>query len=217
MGMFLRRGYAPTKTPLGELSLGTIVKLNESGAPIEFYVAKHNYEQGLNGVGRTLLVRKDIHSLQHYDSSKYSLTALDSFLRNTWVNLLDSHVRELAGTTKIYSPEGGGGSSLEKIYRAAFILSSTELGVSGSGMVTVGTALPTATLLKQQAFLNGSSTSMGMRTADDYSSSYTYSCHWARGQISASKIYIDSDTIVGCRPCITIPAETILSKDLLIA
>lgn len=216
MGMFLRRGYAPTKTPLGELSLGTIVKLNESGAPIEFYVAKHNYEQGLNGVGRTLLVRKDIHSRQHYDSSKYSMTAIDSFLRNTWVTLLDSHVRELAETTKIYSPLGGGGSALEKINRVAFILSSTELGFSGSGMVTVGTALPTATLLKQQAFLNGSSTSMGMRTADTSSSSYTYKCTWFKGQVSVSKTYIDSDTIVGCRPCITLPADTILCKDLLI-
>lgn len=217
MGMFLRRGYAPIKTPLGELSLGTIVKLNESGSPVEFYVAKHNYEQGLNGVGRTLLVRKDIHSHQNYNSSKYSLTALDSFLRNTWVNLLDSHVRELAGTTKIYSPEGGGGSSLEKINRVAFILSSTELGFSGGGMVTVGTALPTATLLKQQAFLNGSSTSMGMRTADNYSSSYIYTCIWFRGEIRTSKTYIDSDTPVGCRPCITLPADTILGKDLLIA
>ena len=44
---------------LGDMELGTLVKLNENGTPAEFYVACHNYEAGLNGNGRTLVVRKD--------------------------------------------------------------------------------------------------------------------------------------------------------------
>ena len=33
---------------------GNIVKINENNSPIEFYVAKHDYESELNGTGRTL-------------------------------------------------------------------------------------------------------------------------------------------------------------------
>ena len=46
---------------LSEISEGEIIKLKENGSLVDFYVAKHNYESGLNGEGRTLLVRKDIH------------------------------------------------------------------------------------------------------------------------------------------------------------
>ena len=45
--------------PFSELTTGTILYINESGSPVPFYVAKHDYESGLNGAGRTLGVRKD--------------------------------------------------------------------------------------------------------------------------------------------------------------
>lgn len=41
---------------LGQVSEGTIVKINENGSPVDFYVAKQNYESGLNGAGRTLVI-----------------------------------------------------------------------------------------------------------------------------------------------------------------
>ena len=46
-------------TPLSELTEGTIIKINENGSPVEFYLAKHSYEPTLNGEGRELVVRKD--------------------------------------------------------------------------------------------------------------------------------------------------------------
>ena len=46
-------------TTLGNKSVGSIVKLKENGVLVDFYVAKHDYENGLNGMGRTLVVRKD--------------------------------------------------------------------------------------------------------------------------------------------------------------
>lgn len=46
-------------TTLDNTSVGSVVKLKEDGVLVDFYVAKHDYESGLNGVGRTLLVRKD--------------------------------------------------------------------------------------------------------------------------------------------------------------
>ena len=39
---------------IGNLDEGAIITLNENGSPVEFYVAKQDYESGLNGAGRTL-------------------------------------------------------------------------------------------------------------------------------------------------------------------
>ena len=36
-------------TTLGNKSVGSIVKLKENGVLVDFYVAKHDYENGLNG------------------------------------------------------------------------------------------------------------------------------------------------------------------------
>ena len=49
----------PSGMPLSDYAEGDIIKLNEGGSPVEFYVSKHDYESGLNGSGRTLVVRKD--------------------------------------------------------------------------------------------------------------------------------------------------------------
>ena len=44
-----------TGKQLSDYAEGDIVKINENGTPVEFYVAKHNYQTRLNGTGRTLL------------------------------------------------------------------------------------------------------------------------------------------------------------------
>ena len=56
--------------PLGNFSEGDIIQLNEGGVPVDFYVAKHDYESGLNGAGRTLVVRKDVYDNRAWDSGK---------------------------------------------------------------------------------------------------------------------------------------------------
>ena len=54
-----REEIITTGKPFSELTEGDIVKLKENGTLVDFYVAKHDYESGLNGAGRTLVVRKD--------------------------------------------------------------------------------------------------------------------------------------------------------------
>ena len=49
-------------TTLGNKAVGSIIQLKENGKLVSFYVAKHNYENSLNGMGRTLVVRKDCYS-----------------------------------------------------------------------------------------------------------------------------------------------------------
>ena len=54
MVFFTRRFLPVVGTSLGNIDEGTIITLNESASPVEFYVAKQDYESGLNGAGRTL-------------------------------------------------------------------------------------------------------------------------------------------------------------------
>lgn len=54
MVFFTRRFLPVVGTSIGNLDEGAIITLNENGNPVEFYVAKHDYEAGLNGAGRTL-------------------------------------------------------------------------------------------------------------------------------------------------------------------
>ena len=62
-------------TTLGNKSVGSIVKLKENGVLVDFYVAKHDYENGLNGSGRTLVVRKDCYDTRQWHTSNVNAYA----------------------------------------------------------------------------------------------------------------------------------------------
>ena len=83
-------------TTLGNKAIMSTVKLKENGVLVEFYVAKHNYESGLNGSGRTLLVRKDCYDQRQWHGSNvnaYATSAIDTWLNGTYKNLLDADIR----------------------------------------------------------------------------------------------------------------------------
>ena len=71
--------------PLSTVALGDILMLNENGSPVPFYVCKHDYESGLNGAGRTLLVRKDCYDKRIFDSSSkiFAGSSIDTWLNGT--------------------------------------------------------------------------------------------------------------------------------------
>ena len=141
----------PPFPSLAEMAEGTLVKLNESGAPVEFYVAKHDYESGLNGAGRTLVVRKDCYDNRAWDAGNintYASSDLDSWFNSTYKNMLDADIRSLIGTTKIRYTPGGGHDVLDTLERAIFALSSTELGLSDPYANVEGSTLPIASVLR---------------------------------------------------------------------
>ena len=57
-------------TPLGNLAEGTLITIKENGAPVEFYVADHDYQSDLNGDGRTLIVRKDCYDQRAWNTAR---------------------------------------------------------------------------------------------------------------------------------------------------
>ena len=189
------------------MELGTLVKLNENGTPAEFYVACHNYEDGLNGNGRTLVVRKDCYDMRVFASSKkpsYSSSDLNAFLVGTYFNLLDAGVREMVGTTKFYA------ESAPTLERSVFQLSATELTGSAS-VPKEGSILPIASILKV-ARLSGSSISQWTRTPFTSFPGFVYSLDNI-GMVTA----LPYANPCGSRPAFTLPASTLVGDDLLIA
>ena len=198
----VKRGIA-----LGDIERGTLVKLNENGTPAEFYVACHNYEAGLNGNGRTLVVRKDCYDMSVFASGRkpsYSSSSLNDLLVGTYFNLLDAGVREMVGTTKFYA------TSAPTLERSVFQLSATEL--TGSDQApTEGSILPIASLLKV-AHLNGSGISQWTRTPFTSFPGFVY-CLDNIGMLG----FVPYSNPCGSRPAFTLPASTLVGDDLLIA
>ena len=86
---------------LKDVEVGSLVKLNESGVPVEFYVAKHDYEAGLNGKGRTLLVRKEVLAPRPFGTSTvYVESSICDFLNKEYKKTFDKNVqKEIKETT----------------------------------------------------------------------------------------------------------------------
>lgn len=212
MGFFLRRGYAPPPL-LGEIEVGRRIKLNESGVPAEFYVSKHDYESGLNGLGRTLLVRKNGPKTGLYNTSGnngFRNGTLWAWLNNTYLSTLDADVQAAIGTTKHYirgySDSGDLYSGADE--SAIFQLSASELGITGYG----GTALPIASILQEVA-LDGSSSGTFQWTTTTMKNSLRVLVVAKDGVTTSARCDVEEHLY---RPTFTLPADFVVSKDMLV-
>lgn len=197
-------------TTLGNKATGSIIKLKENGTLVDFYVACHNYEQSLNGAGRTLVVRKDCYDTRAWHSSNVNAWAscsMRSWLNSTYKALLDADIQEAMGTTTYRYTPGNGSWSVGTRSDAVFLLSATELGKSESWFNVEGSALPIASTL-QVAYRNGSATTQWTR------SPYTRS--------TSSAVYLNANGNVvgnyctgtgGSRPAFTLPSSLYVSDD----
>ena len=201
---------------LGNKAEGSIVKLNESGKLVEFYIAKQNYESGLNGTGRVLVVRKDCYDVRRWWSNvqghnnQYANSEADTWLNGDYKKMLDSAIQEVMGTTKIYYTPGNGNVTRTTMQRAAFFLSATELGHSHSYLNKEGTALPIAQTL-QKAYLNGAASDQLTRSPHTYTGN---SLIWI---VSSGGAFVSSGIAAtylgGSRPAFTLPASLYVSDD----
>ena len=197
-------------TTLGNKSVGSIVKLKENGVLVDFYVAKHDYENGLNGSGRTLVVRKDCYDTRQWHTSNvnaYATSAIDTWLNSTYKNLLDADIRGVIGTTKIKYTPGNGNTTVGTLERAIFLLSVTELGRSTSYANTEGTALSIASSL-QIAYLNGSAVVQWTRSPSTSNTYYAYYLD-TNGGVNDNYCY----GTFGSRPAFTLPSTLSVSDD----
>ena len=200
----------PSGIPLSDYEEEAIIKLNEGGSPIEFYVSKHDYESGLNGAGRTLVVRKDVYDQRAWHSSNVNAWAsctMRSWLNSTYKSLLDSSIQEAMSTTTYRYTPGNGSWSVGTRSDAVFLLSATELGKSESGFNVEGSAVPIASTL-QVAYRNGSATTQWTRSPGTLNTNFA--------------ILLYSDGVVGnggctstygSRPAFTLPSTLLFNPD----
>lgn len=193
---------------LGDIAEGQLVKIKENSSPVEFYVAKHNYEPTLNGTGRTLLVRKDAYSSVVWGISgnynAYAQSNIDAVANGDYKGTLDQATLTAIGTTTFYYTVGNNNSNVVTLARAVFILSVTELG--GTGDNTEGSVLPTASILKTL------SPSQATRTPVTSNRTMFYNYYASSGAVSAD-VYAHTFLM---RPCFTMPATAVFNKSTMI-
>lgn len=202
--------------PLSTLPDGTVVMLPENGVRVPFYIAVHNYESDLNIAGRTLMVRKCVHSNRQWSSSGNdfaSSASVATWLNGDYLALFDEKMKQLIGTTTFeYSVRDGTYAFTKKtLTKAVFMLSGTELNrqYTGGYNSTDGVLLPTADLLaKNTTDDSGAAATQWTRTIYNYgetSQRYAIAVTTAgaaeRPTVSSSR---------GIRPTFTLPADCLV-------
>lgn len=161
--------------PLSTVTPGAVLNINYIVGDdiIPLYVAKHDYESGLNGAGRTLVVTKYLSDRSAFGDStsknKYESGVLNKTMQN-FLNRLDRIVQAEIEETRFYFTPGGGDSTLTTMSAKIFSLSPAELGykVNTSIVNAEGEALPIASLLQVGTFANGDTSYFWTRTPSTY-------------------------------------------------
>lgn len=195
---------------LGTKAEGSIVKIKENGSLVDFYVAQHNYESGLNGSGRTLLVRKDCYDNRLWEDGQvnaYDGSDIDSWFNSAYKNSLDANIRSAIGATTIYYTPGNGNYSVTTLERSVFALSVTELGKSNGNANVEGSVLPIASTL-EIAHLNGRANNQWTRSPFRNVLGNVWSLN-SSGFVQNTHAY---DELCGSRPAFTLP-EICIVKD----
>lgn len=196
-------------TPLSELAEGTIIKINENGSPVEFYLAKHNYEPGLNGEGRELVVRKDMYDNRVWNSSigaTWNTCDLRTWMNSNYKGMFDSSVQSLMGTTRYYFTVWrftdwivtNGADSV-------FSLSSAELSDITTSIKMEGSLLPTADILKVGVVQWTRTIDTTMRYTSDGAIYYITDGSRRGENMTHSN---------GARPCFTLPSTALVDSNL---
>lgn len=210
-------------TPLSELAEGTLIKINENGSPVEFYLAKHNYEPGLNGQGRELCVRKEcsVKSVWTTRLNEYAGSTIDVYMNGSYKNLFSSGVQALIGTTSFYYTPGESTqqSDVTVLQRSIFTPSLTEFGWNEPEANTEGSVLPNAITIRKVS-----------NTEDEYTRTPSTSHNGPDDQGYMRNIWIVADCNTdspypndwvannakgaGYRPCFTLPSTALVTEEL---
>ena len=127
-------------SPLGSVSVGDIVKINENGSPVDYLVIQQGnpdsslYDGTCDG---TWLLRKDMYSMtvtwDVSSSNNYEVSDIHTYINSTMFGLYDDNIKSIITSVKIPHQKGGGSDG--SIYSGAnglstklFLLSAFEVG-----------------------------------------------------------------------------------------
>ena len=197
---------------LDKIPEGSIVKIKENNIPVEFYVAKHDYESELNGAGRVLLLRKDCYDKRLWNTVKgntFSSSAILSWLNGAYYNVLETAAKSLITPTKYYYSYGNQSTAMTTGESNIFILSVTELTQRTQiGVNTEGKYLGLATEAVL-THINGVQVDQWTRSPETNSDANTWVIHGA-SRVDSYRADYDKQ---GARPCFTLPSTAKFDKN----
>lgn len=201
-------------TPLSELTEGTLITINENGAPIQFYIAKQNYEEALNGKGRVLIVRY-LEYIEHvFDTNRnstnltYFTSELNKYINERYVKRFSQSTVSLISSTKYYYNLYGNYGDAQVGNNPFFILSLDEYGGYRDDISHLvnpcGTKLPISDILKSTT-RRESWTRSRHRTVAGWAFAIEKGGKLNASEVNAPAIYF--------RPCFTLPSTALVDSN----
>ena len=230
MGMFLRRGTAPHRTRMYDLTIGNKIWLSLNGTPWEWRVVHQGlpsdiYDASCNG---TWLLLEKIYEARAWHSSAvniYESSDIHSYLNDTFFGLFDSSIQSVIREARIPYRQGGGTAGTDQsgangLLTKIFLLSGREVRftVTSSAYNYVdgacldyfsGTAKTDA---KRIAYLNGTATFWWLRSPRANNNDYTLAVNAEYGGLSTISVTKKR----GIRPAIILEPDFIVTDDMIV-
>ena len=196
---------------LSNLAVGSLLKLNELGKPIQFIVLGHDHYGAGTG---TTLIRKDTYTTTAFiAASTYNLNAymgstLDNICDCIFPQRLDQDIQSCMVDTPIVVAQGGGVSTLHTLRRRGWALSCTEVGLSG--YTTEGTSFSYfSDNAKRVAYLDETTVAVLWGLRSPYSSSsYAYNVD-TDGALYSNRVYYPN---FAARPAFNLLSSIVVSN-----
>lgn len=217
---------------LGSVAVGSIVKLNENGSPVNYIVVHQgkpssSYDSSCDG---TWLLRQDIAENRVWDSGNSNVlesSDIQSYLNGTWINRYDTDIRNAIKQVKIPYRQNGGSSGTDQtgangLSCKVFLLSGYEVGwttsvnqdfpVDGAKLSYFESGTGTSANNKRIATLNGSATDWWPRSPRTSSARAV----WGVGYNGDYYSWYANDSR-GVRPALVLPSTLFVTGDGLVS
>ena len=215
-------------TPLGELAVGTLIKIQENGAPVEYLIVNQGlpssmYDASCDGCW---VLRKDIAEHRMWDSSNndYKNSDIQAYLNGGWLSRYSAGVLSQIKQVKIPYVNGtGSGGSIASgangLSCKIFLLSGYELGWTtsnaryfphdGAKLSYFSSGTDSAANNKRMANYNGSANPWLLRSPYNGSPSNVWGVN-ANGRHA----YWYYGSTYGVRPALILPSTALVDQDL---
>lgn len=215
-------------TPVSSLAVGTLIKINENGAPVEYMVVNQGlpssmYDASCDGCW---VLRKDIAENRKWDSSNndYKNSDIQAYLNGSWVSRYSAGVLSQIKQVKIPYQNGTGSrgsvaSGANGLSCKIFLLSGYEVGFStsdnsyfprdGAKLSYFSSGTGSVANNKRIAKYNGSAAFWWLRSP---STGGTYDV-W-RVSASGNDNDWDYNKTSGVRPALILPSTALVDQNL---
>ena len=214
-------------TPVSSLAVGTLIKINENGAPVEYLIVNQGlpssmYDTSCDGCW---VLRKGIAENRKWDSSdnNYKNSDIHAYLNGSWTSRYSAGVLSQIKQVKIPYVNGTGGSPVASgangLSCKIFLLSGYELGLTtsdslsfprdGAKLSYFSSGTGSAANNKRIANYNGSATGWWLRSPFTGNTDFVW-------YVNSSGNYDHWGFIrtFGVRPALVLPSTALVDQDL---